>query len=140
MYAPQVHDHPLTGGLRLTLVSIGVFMLLLAAGLGLVTTYAFQDHAYVEGRGELRDRENAELNRRIDDAMRQSKCDLLDRLPQGPLLDPIRAEYDCGPGIPLDQLPPSVAQNFGASRLPPQNTLPPVDVHAPIPEPSGVVP
>jgi hypothetical protein len=77
---------------------------LLTAATVLLAIYAVQDHNYVLGRGEIRDRENAALREQI----RQSICDLLDQLPEGGLLDRPREKYHCGPGIPLSDLPPEV--------------------------------
>lgn len=46
---------------------------------------------------------------------RQAICSLLDQFPPSALLDGPRQKFGCGPGTPLDQLPPSVRQQFGST-------------------------
>lgn len=60
---------------------------------------------YVAGKGAQRDRENARLREEI----RQTTCDVLDQLPQSPLLDGPRQKYGCGPGLPPALAEPSSA-------------------------------
>lgn len=120
-YAPVTHAHELSTGLRVVLIIIGVYMLLITAGLGLVAFYSYQDHEYVMGRGEYRDLEAT----RQDDQFRQGICDVLDGLPESRVLEGTRNKYGCGPGIPVDQLPPEVANEL-AFRAPPE---PPARMH-----------
>lgn len=63
---------------------------------------------YISGKGEQRDRENAELQEDI----RRAVCSLLDSLPEGALLAPQREQYGCGPGIPVEELGPEASQNL----------------------------
>jgi hypothetical protein len=90
------HDHGLAA-LRAVMV---VVVLGLVAGIVIVyaalTVRVSDLEEYVEGRGQARDAENARQDQRIDDAV----CDVLDRLPTGSSLDPVRAQYGCGPGLP----------------------------------------
>jgi hypothetical protein len=67
---------------------------------------------FIVDRGEERDRQSRETNQRINDAI----CDLLDQLPEGPLLDRPRDKYGCGPGIPLEDLPPEQAEQLRQQR------------------------
>lgn len=117
--------------MRSLLVLLALCVLGLIAGIVIVSIQNAQTNArlaileeYLQGKGEQRDRETAALNRRIDDAVRQGKCDLLDQLPAGPLLDSVRGKYGCGPGIPLDQLPPEVQRELAGRSQP---VAPPVD-------------
>jgi hypothetical protein len=50
---------------------------------------------YVADVRVLRDQQNRDVNDRINGAV----CAIMDRLPAGPLLDPIREDYECGPGL-----------------------------------------
>lgn len=87
---------------RLSIIGLAAAVFLALVGVGLLATYVYQQQQYIQGKGEQRDRENAELQEQI----RQSICDLLDQLPEGGLLERPRIKYDCGPGIPLEQLTP----------------------------------
>lgn len=69
---------------------------------------------FIQNRGVDRDRQNADTNQRINDAI----CDLLDQLPEGGLLDRPRAKYQCGPGIPLDLLSPEEQAQIGSRTTP----------------------
>jgi hypothetical protein len=95
------HSHPLPAVMRLSLAGLVVAVLLQCAAITVLAIYVVQDHNYVIGRGELRDRETVALKEQI----RQSICDLLDQLPEGGLLDRPRNKYGCGPGIPLSEFP-----------------------------------
>lgn len=94
------HDHDLPGSLlaMLTVVIVG-----LAAAIVIVAVAADRRvsalEEYVAGRGVQRDAENQRLNDRLD----RSLCNLLDRLPAYPDLESARAEYGCGPGLPLPE-------------------------------------
>jgi hypothetical protein len=94
------------------LVVIGAFMLLVGVGLGCLTYYVYLDHEYVVGRGQYRDDEAARIQQQTTEQIRSAMCDLLDGLPAGPLLDPKRAQYSCGPGVPRDQLPPETQEQL----------------------------
>jgi len=51
---------------------------------------------YVAGKGAQRDADTQRLHQQITDAV----CSVLEQLPAGNLLDQVRAEYGCGPGVP----------------------------------------
>jgi hypothetical protein len=82
------------------------------------------DHQFVLGRGQYRDAEDARMEQESIERLRLFACDLLDGLPAGPLLDPKRAQYGCGPGVPIDQLPPEAQRNLGEllTVQPPEST------------------
>ena len=105
-WASSVHDHELPPWVRRTLLAVGAFMLLFGVGLGCLTYYVYQDHEYVMGRGQFRDAEAVRVQQQTTEQIRTAMCDLLDGLPAGPLLDPKRIQYDCGPGVPFEALPP----------------------------------
>jgi hypothetical protein len=91
-------------------------------------------------RGEQRDREQAESKRRSAEQTRQTACAILEALPVGPLLDSLRAQFECGRGIPLDQLPPAVREqlagrNPAVTPPPLPRTAPEAVVPAPAPDP-----
>jgi hypothetical protein len=107
------HTHEQPRSVLVTVLTAVVVLLAAAVGWLGFNTYMLQrgqaeTTAYIEGRGTARDAENQRLNDRIDAAV----CSLLDSLPAGPLLDPQRAQYGCGPGIPVGDLDPTVAQNL----------------------------
>lgn len=56
---------------------------------------------FLTDRGKQRDEQNARLAQSIDEAV----CQFLNRLPAGPLWDPMREQYGCGPGIPAGEYP-----------------------------------
>jgi hypothetical protein len=105
-YASVLHSHDMPPWLRRAMLAIGGLMLLFSVGLGCLTYYVYLDHEYVQGRGQFRDAEAIRVQARTTEQIRQAMCDLLGGLPAGPLLDPKRTEYDCGPGVPYDELPP----------------------------------
>lgn len=126
-WATAVHSHDPPAWLRRVLVLIGGFMLLFSVGLGCLTYYVYLDHEYVAGRGRFRDAEAARMQAETTEQIRLGLCSLLDGLPAGPLLDPKRTEYGCGPGVPVDQLSPEVLgnlQQFGSVVAPPAQPLP----------------
>lgn len=99
------HAHLIPGWL---LVGYAVCILGLLGGVTIVGWQAITTNqrltaveSYVAGKGEQRDRENAELNDRIDKAV----CLALDQFPASPRLDPVRRAYGCGPGLPPGQPP-----------------------------------
>jgi hypothetical protein len=50
---------------------------------------------FVSEVSAIRSQQNRDVNARINEAV----CAIMDRLPAGPLLDPIREDYSCGPGL-----------------------------------------
>lgn len=75
-------------------------------------------------RGQMRDAEQERI--------REAFCDVFDSLPEGGLLDRPRALFDCGPGIPLEDLPDDLRQRWeqrhdepAAASTTPQRTEPP---------------
>lgn len=126
-------------------LTVAVVVLLITNGLTLVygvtvNTRIGSLEEYVAGRGEIRDEENRQLQQDISDAV----CNVLDSLPAGGLFDPIRAQYGCGPGIPVEQLDPAAAQNL--AEIIEQGTAAPVAPVAPsepteaAPTPAGPTP
>lgn len=51
---------------------------------------------YVAGKGKQRDADAQRQNQQFN----QFVCDVLDQLPPGEVLDRVRGEYGCGPGLP----------------------------------------
>jgi hypothetical protein len=64
------------------------------------------NYQFVLGRGHYRDQETARVQAQTTEQIRQAMCALLDGLPAGPLLDPARDRYNCGPGVAGDDLTP----------------------------------
>lgn len=131
------HTHEQPRSVLVTVLTVVVVLLAAAVGWLGFNTYMLQrgqaeTTAYIEGRGTARDAENQRLNDRIDAAV----CSLLESLPAGPLLDPQRAQYGCGPGIPVSELDPSVAQNL-AEILEGAATQQPVQTTGEAPVPAG---
>jgi hypothetical protein len=96
---PVGHTHRLPSWLIGSILVIGLGLM---AGLVLVAEQSIATNnrlaaveEYVAGKGQQRDAENSALNQRIDDAV----CQVLDQLPAGAALDPVRAQYGCGPGL-----------------------------------------
>jgi hypothetical protein len=127
------HSHRLpriVAGCLAGLIAVNVLVL---TGLALLATFVYQDHEYVQGRGEYRDQETD----RLEEEIRQGKCDLLDGLPaDSRVLDRLRQENGCGPGIPRDQLPPEVRQQLDARWLQPSVDGPTDRLQAPEPPPT----
>ena len=63
---------------------------------------------YLAQAKPLRDEQNQAVNERLD----ARTCAILDRFPAGPLLDPLREEWGCGPGIDPDSLDPAAVQRL----------------------------
>lgn len=80
---------------------------------------------YVAEAKIKRDAQNNDVNERIT----QAACDFLDRLPAGPLWDPMRETYGCGPGIDPGDFPAASQsltpeqfyQSFLQTRIPEEN-------------------
>ena len=102
------HTHELPRTLLTILKALVGAVVALLLATGVLTYYVLQQQQYIQGRGEIRDRENERTNQRINDAI----CDLLDQLPEGPLLDRPRDKYGCGPGIPLEDLPEDIRRRL----------------------------
>lgn len=85
---------------------------------------------YILGRGHARDVENRETQRQTRELIRQGMCDLLDQLPASAVLDGPRRKYGCGPGIPVDQLPPSVRQQWSPPVVSPRRVTTPPETAA----------
>jgi len=95
---------------------------------------------YLEGRGAQRDAENQQLQEDIRNAV----CNVMDSLPAGGLFDPTRELYDCGPGIPVDQIDPEAAQNIAEiieqGQAAPAVAEPPSEPTVAAPTSSGIAP
>ena len=111
--AKTMHSHKESRQPRVLWVVAFVCIVILSIVCGLLTVYAVRVDAriaaleeYVEGKGEQRDREAAALEKLMRELDRQSACDLLDQFPEGGWLDRPREKYNCGPGIPIEELTP----------------------------------
>ncbi len=104
---PGVSAHVHKSLRRAITLQYGISVLLLVIS-ALLALYVYRDHEYVMGRGQYRDAEVAQQEQRF----REGMCDILDALPAGPVFDPLRAKYDCGPGLPVDALPPEQEQQM----------------------------
>lgn len=93
-YASATHDHPLPAWVKRSIVGLGVAVLLSVLAVALLLYYVF-------GRSQYRDQQAALQ----DERFRSGICDVLDSLPEDPLLDNLRDKYRCGRGIPLYKLP-----------------------------------
>ena len=122
-----------------------VIVLLLTNGLTLVYGLSVNERIsrleeFVAGKGTQRDAENRRLQQDISDAV----CNVMDSLPAGGLFDPIREQYGCGPGIPVDQLDPEAAQNIAEiieqGQAAPAVAVPPSEPTEAAPTPSGIAP
>lgn len=77
--------------------------------LGLTAAYAWTVNQrlaaleqYIASKGEQRDAQTADIR----DQLRDAVCDVLDQLPaDAPALNPLRAEYGCGPGTIPEETP-----------------------------------
>jgi hypothetical protein len=124
---PPAHVHRLPVFVRVALVGLTVAVFLCLVGIGLMAGAVYQANQYVQGRGEFRDREAARMESETTEKIRKAMCDLLDTLPEGGLLERPRDKYDCGPGIPIDELSPEERQQVASSRgqipVPPSESL-----------------
>lgn len=101
------HEYRLPRSARLGLIMLTAAVALLLVAVGFLFVGLYQAREYIEGRGEYRDREAARMESETVENDRRLACDLLDTLPEGlRTLDRARAKYECGPGIPADQLEP----------------------------------
>lgn len=113
------HTHRLPRAVLLTLVIICGG---LVVSLVLVSTLAYQAQhqsevtnqrlaaleEFIADRGEMRD----EQYRTLGEQLNAFACGLLDKLPAGPILDPLRTTYGCGPGLPPEALSPEAQQQL----------------------------
>lgn len=102
-----MHTHRLPPAFRFALVGLILAQLLTLVGLGFSVAYDYQQQQYIEGRGEYRDQENARMQEEWQERYRSGQCEMLDEFPaEVPSLDRLRAKYGCGPGMPMNLLPP----------------------------------
>jgi hypothetical protein len=91
----------------------------------LLTYLVIINFQYVLGRGQYRDAERVADQQRAEqmaeDAAARAACIILDRLPEGPLWDPARAEYGCGPGIAPEELSPEALDQLRQLSAPSQS-------------------
>lgn len=94
--APGVarHSHRLPRWMRLAAVGLTLAVLGLAVALALTVVYVLQLKAEREHEAD-----------RLAESFRVGICDVLDQLPQGGVLDPVRLRYGCGPGNPDLRIP-----------------------------------
>ena len=123
------HTHELSRSTRLMAKLLIFAVIALMVTVGLLTFYVYQQQQYIEGKGEQRDREKAEMNQRINDRF----CELLALAPaDSPQADYYREQLDCPqPGTPVDQLPPAIRQQYEAST---PTVQPPAGVQRQTPE------
>lgn len=100
--AEHTHDMPPSSWQR----ALTIGFLLVVLGLAIFAWNAWNTQQrlgnledYVSQAKTKRDAQNQQLH----DAIDRAACDFLDRLPAGPLWDPMREDYGCGPGIPPDE-------------------------------------
>lgn len=110
------HSHELPRGFRIIVKAQTLAIVALLVAVGVLSYFVWTQQEYIEGKGEQRDRENVELERRIDDAI----CDLLSLAPaDSAQADYYREQLGCThPGIPTDQLPPEIRQRFEPTPAP----------------------
>jgi hypothetical protein len=135
------HDHRLPRRVRLILIGLVVAVIGLTAAVVVTGVYVWQAAEYVQGTGEYRDAEAERIEQQAQERIRRAICDLLDELPEGGLLERPRAKYGCGPGVPLAEFPPEVAERFRPeAATPPLSAAPPPGQRSapvsPSPEPS----
>lgn len=120
---------------RVPWIIVFAALALLTAAVALLVYYQLQFNDYVHDRGQLRDEQNRQLQQQIQQGM----CDLLDQLPQSPVLDGPRRKYHCGPGLPV--VPPATAKVSPVPSHASVSTPPPEPLEGavvPGPRPSGV--
>lgn len=107
------HDH----GLKTTPIG----MALLALVLLFFVNAAFL--VYILVARESRNVQQEQVQQQI----RDSWCSALDAFPQkNYFLDPLRKQYNCGPGLPLESYPPEIQDGLnGGSSAPATPTAPP---------------
>jgi hypothetical protein len=129
------HDHRLPRRVRLILIGLVVAVVGLAAAVAVMGVYVWQAAAYVPGTGEYRDAEAERIEQQAQERIRRAICDLLDELPEGGLLERPRAKYGCGPGVPIAEFPPEVAERFRPEVTAPPPAPPPSRAREPSPRP-----
>jgi hypothetical protein len=109
------HDHRLPQGIFRVLIALSVFLIVLAVVDAVLVIY-------IVGRGEYRQQQIERTRQEI----RDSWCQALDGFPQDSVfLNPLREKYHCGPGIPLDQLPPEIQNQLRPTPAPSTATMVP---------------
>jgi len=126
---PPAHVHRLPPVVRIAVVGLVGAVFLLLVAVAFLTMYVYKQQQYIQGKGEQRDAERAQLQ----EQQRRGMCDLLDQLPEGGLLERPRAKYHCGPGIPLSQLTPSEQAQIQSRNVP----APPPQPLVPLPPPAS---
>lgn len=101
-----MHTHRLPPTVRFAFIGLTLAVFLCLIGIGLMAGAVYQANQYMQGRGEYRDQEAARMEAEWQERFRQGQCDLLDKFPEGGWLDGPRADYGCGPGIPIERLSP----------------------------------
>lgn len=103
------HTHRLPPVFRFAFIGLVLAVFLCLVGMGLMTTFVYQQQQFIDGKGAQRDRENVRLREEI----RQAQCDLLDTFPEGvPSLERAREKYECGPGLPMSLLTPDEQAHY----------------------------
>lgn len=130
------HTHEQPRSVLVIVLTVATVLLSITVGWLLYNTYKSQQDineltSYIEDARGRRDAQNAELSERITKAT----CDVLDQLPAGELLDPVRAQYGCGPGIPVAELDPAALENL--AEILAENDTQTVPVPAQTDEPAG---
>lgn len=99
------HDHGQRNGP--IIVSLFCIIGLVVMNVGLIF--------YILARGEARDASELRMRQQI----RDSWCQALDGFPQGNVfLDPLREQYGCGPGRPVEDFPPEVQRELNGEPSP----------------------
>ena len=130
------HTHEQPRSFLVVVLTVVVVLLSITVGWLLYNSYKTQQDvadvtSYIEDARGRRDEQNAELNARIN----QAACDVLDQLPAGELLDPVRVQYGCGPGVPVAELTPAALENL--AEILAQNDAQTAPVPAQTNEPAG---
>lgn len=120
------HTHRMPRALLVTLVVICVGLLASIVLVSVVAIRAGQQaeetnrrlvalEQFIEDRGVERDQQYENLDGRITHAI----CGLLDGLPaEWSVLNGLREQNGCGPGIPIDQLPPETQRDLSRWETP----------------------
>ena len=109
------HDHRPPRWIVRALAGVTITLLLVIAAVAVAGVFIWQQQLYVQGRGEYRDQESA----RLEEMIRVRMCSLLDALPVDPLLNEARRINNCGPGIPIEELPSELQQRIESGYVAP---------------------
>lgn len=117
-----MHTHRLPPAFRFALLGLVLAVFLCLIGMGLMATFVYQQQQYIQGRGELRDREQIQLRELLREEYRLGQCKMLDEFPADvPSLDRLRDLYECpGPGIPMNLLPPDEQAQYTPKKVRPE--------------------